>query len=103
MFTITGNVAAGGSYLVTGMPVDTKSHAVLKLAFENNTAGTNVALCAGTPAQLSARTFTFRLSDSGGPGFKFLTIIDANLLSGMNIYVLSEVGSIPSEFTLTVD
>jgi hypothetical protein len=103
MFTITGNVAAGGSYLVTGMPVDTKSHAVLKLAFENNTAGSNVALCAGTAAQLSARTFTFRLSDSGGPGFKFLTIIDANLLSGLNIYVLSLVGTVPAEFTLTVD
>jgi hypothetical protein len=103
MFTITGNVAAGGSYLMTGMPVDTKSHAVLKLAFENNTAGSNVALCAGTAAQLSARTFTFRLSDSGGPGFKFLTIIDANLLSGLNIYVLSLVGTVPAEFTLTVD
>jgi hypothetical protein len=103
MFTITGNVPAAGSYLVTGMPVDTKSQAVLKLAFENNTAGTNVALCAGTAAQLSAKTFTFRLSDSGGPGFKFLTIIDASLLFGMNIYVLSLVGAIPSEFTLTVD
>jgi hypothetical protein len=103
MFTLTGNVPAGGSYLVTGMPVDTKSHTVLKLAFENNTAGANVALCAGTAAQLSARTFTFRLSDSGGPGFKFLTIIDANLLSGLNIYVLSLVGTVPAEFTLTVD
>src|SRR5207248_2380391 len=41
MFTITGTVGTDGKYLVTGMPVDTATHTVLKLAFENNTAGTN--------------------------------------------------------------
>jgi hypothetical protein len=103
MFTITGTVGASGKYLVTGMPVDTKTQAVLKLAFENNTAGTNLSLCAGSDGDFSAGTAGLRLSDSGGPGFKFLTIIDANLLAGKVIYVLRAVGSANSEFTLTVD
>lgn len=103
MFTITGTVGASGKYLVTGMPVDTKTHTVLKLAFENNTAGTNLSLCAGTNANFAAGTAGITLSDSGGPGFKFLTIIDTNLLSGQLIYVLRQVGSASSEFTLTVD
>ncbi|MGA2157102.1 MAG: hypothetical protein ABSH37_22045 [Bryobacteraceae bacterium] len=103
MFTITGTVAAPGKYLVTGMPVNTQSDTLLKLAFENNTAGTNLALCAGTDANFAAGQPGTRLSDSGGPGFKFLTIIDASVLSGKIIYVLREVGTAPSQFTLTVD
>lgn len=83
--------------------MDTKTHTVLKLAFENNTAGTNLSLCAGTNANFAAGTAGITLSDSGGPGFKFLTIIDTNLLSGQLIYVLRQVGSASSEFTLTVD
>jgi hypothetical protein len=84
-------------------PVDTATHAVLKLAFENNTAGTNLSLCAGTDADFSAGTAGITLSDSGGPGFKFLTIIDTHALSGTILYVLREVGSADSQFTLTVD
>lgn len=103
MFTITGTVGVSGKYMVTGMPVDTKTHVALKLAFENNTAGTNLSLCAGSDADFVAGTAGIRLSDSGGPGFKFLTIIDANLLSGKVIYVLRAVGSANSDFTLTVD
>ena len=103
MFTITGTVGADGKYLVTGMPVDTATHTVLKLAFENNTAGTNLSLCAGSDADFSAGTAGIRLSDSGGPGFKFLTIIDTHALSGKVLYVLREVGSADSQFTLTVD
>jgi hypothetical protein len=103
MFTLTGTVAADGKYLVTGMPVDTKTHTLLKLAFENNTAGTNLSLCAGSDADFSAGKAGITLSDSGGPGFKFLTIIDASVLSGKIIYVLREVGSAVSQFTLTVD
>jgi len=38
-----------GKYLVTGVSVDTAANMVLKLAFENNTAGTNLSLCAGFP------------------------------------------------------
>ena len=103
MFTITGTVGTDGKYLVTGMPVDTATNMVLKLAFENNTAGTNLSLCAGSDADFSAGTAGIALSDSGGPGFKFLTIIDTHALSGKVLYVLREVGSADSQFTLTVD
>jgi hypothetical protein len=103
MFTITGTVGTDGKYLVTGMPVDTATHTVLKLAFENNTAGTNLSLCAGSDADFNAGTAGITLSDSGGPGFQFLTIIDTHALSGKVLYVLREVGSADSQFTLTVD
>jgi hypothetical protein len=103
MFTITGTVGTDGKYLVTGMPVDTATHTVLKLAFENNTPGTNLSLCAGSDADFGAGTAGIILSDSGGPGFKFLTIIDTHALSGKVLYVLREVGSADSQFTLTVD
>lgn len=102
MITITGTVGATG-YLVTGMPVTTASQAVLKIAFENGTAGTNIALCAGTTAEFSAGTVGLRLSDSGGPGFQFLTIIGTEQLVGKVIYVLRLVGTAPSQFTLTID
>ena len=103
MFTLTGTVEPDGKYLVTGMPVNTTTHAVLKLAFENNTPGTNLSLCAGSDADFAAGTAGIRLSDSGGPGFKFLTIIDTEALSGQIIYVLREVGTADAQFTLTVD
>jgi hypothetical protein len=103
MFTITGTVGTDGKYLVTGMPVNTTTHAVLKIAFENDTAGTNLSLCAGSDADFSVGTAGITLSDSGGPGFKFLTIIDTHALSGKILYVLREVGSADSQFTLTVD
>ena len=103
MLTITGIVGTSGKYLVTGMPVDTEARTVLKLAFENNTAGTNLSLCAGSDADFGAGTAGITLSDSGGPGFMFLTIIGTHALSGMILYVLRNVGSADSQFTLTVD
>jgi hypothetical protein len=103
MFTLTGTVGPDGKYLVTGMPVKTTSHTVLKLAFENNTPGTNLALCVGSDADFGAGTAGITLSDSGGPGFKFLTIVDTHTLSGQVIYVLREVGTADAQFTLTVD
>ena len=103
MLTVTGSVGATGKYLVTGIPVDPKAHTVLKLTFENNTAGTNLQLCAGTDADFSAGTAGLTLSDSGGPGFQFLTIIDTHKLAGLNIYVLRAVGSAVSQFTLNID
>jgi len=103
MLTITGIVGTSGKYLVTGMPVDTEARTVLKLAFENNMAGTNLSLCAGSDADFAAGTAGITLSDSGGPGFKFLTIIGTHALSGMILYVLRNVGSADSQFTLTVD
>jgi hypothetical protein len=103
MIKLTGTVGATGKYLVTGIPVDTQTHTVLKLTFENNTSGTNLALCAGTAADFSAGVSGLTLSDSGGPGFQFLTIIDTHKLSGKIIYVLREVGTADSQFTLLID
>ena len=60
MITITGTVGSSGKYLVTGIPVDTTANAVLKIAFENNTSGTNLALFAGTDANFEWRNSTVR-------------------------------------------
>jgi hypothetical protein len=103
MITITDTVGASGKFLLTGMPVDGKVPAWLKISFENKTAGTNLALCAGSMADFNAGNSGLRLSDSGGPGFQFLTLIDASKLSGMVIYVLREVGTANSNFTLVIE
>jgi hypothetical protein len=101
--TITGIVGDSGKYLVTGAPVTATTATVLKLSFENKTSGTNLELCAGTAADFAAGTCSIRLSDSGGPGFVFLTITDTSQLSGKIIFVQRAVGSTASEFVLTVD
>jgi hypothetical protein len=103
MITITGTVGASGKYLVTGMPVDTKHPAVMKISFENNTGGTNLELSAGTVAEFTAGTGGMQLSDSGGPGFRFLTIIDISLLQGKVIWVRRAVGTAASSFTLNIE
>jgi hypothetical protein len=103
MITITGTVGASGKYLVTGMPVNSTVKTMLKLSFENNTGGTNLALFAGTVANFEAGAGGTLLASSGGPGFRFLTIIDASKLSGMVIYVLRQVGTANSSFTLNVE
>jgi len=103
MITITGTVGSSGKYLLTGMPVNTKTHTVLKIAFENKTGGTNLALCAGTVANFAAGKAGMQLSDSGGPGFQFLTIIDTHKLAGKIIYVLQAVGSANSQFTINIE
>jgi hypothetical protein len=103
MITITGTVGSSGKYLVTGIPIDTQTHAVLKMVFENRTSGTNLGLFAGTDADFTSGSGGLELSDSGGPGFQFLTIIDTNKLSGKIIFVRREVGTADSQFALTVD
>jgi hypothetical protein len=103
MITITGTVGSSGKYLVTGMPVDTEAHAVLRITFENNTSGTNLGLFAGTDAEFASGSGGTQLSDSGGPGFQFLTIIDTHKLAGKIIFVRREVGSANSQFTLTLE
>jgi hypothetical protein len=102
MITITGTVGNSGTYLVTGIPVDTQTHTVLKIVFENNTSGTTLGLYAGTTAQLSSGGGSL-LSDSAGPGLQYLTIIDLSNLSGQIIFVRRENGSANSQFTLTVE
>jgi hypothetical protein len=101
--TITGTVGSSGKYLVTSTPVTTTAVTVLKISFENKTAGTNLELCAGTGADFVAGTCATRLSDSGGPGFVFLTITDTAQLSGKIIFVLRAVGITSAEFNLTVE
>jgi hypothetical protein len=103
MVKITGTVGASGKYLVTSIPVDSKVNAVLKIVFENNTGGTNLALIAGSAAEFEAGTGGKQISDSGGPGFMFLTIIDVHQLEGKHLWVKREVGTGASQFTLTID
>jgi hypothetical protein len=98
-----GTVEAAGKYLVTGAPVTTTTAAVLKLSFENTTPGTNLELCAGTGADFIAGTCPTRLSDSGGPGFVFLTIVDTPAISGKIIYVIRAVGAASATFRLTIE
>jgi hypothetical protein len=69
----------------------------------DTTAGTNLELCAGTGADFAAGTCPVRLSDSGGPGFVFLTIVDTPALSGKIIYVIRAVGIAAATFRLTVE
>ena len=101
--TITGSVETTGKYLITGSPVNTTTAAVLKLSFENTTAGTNLELCAGSPTDFGAGTCAVRPSDLRGPGFVFLTIVDTPAISGKFIYVIRAVGSAVSTFRLTID
>jgi hypothetical protein len=101
--TITGTVEAAGKYLVTGAPVTTTTATALKLSFENTTPGTNLELCAGTGSDFIAGTCPTRLSDSGGPGFVFLTIVDTPAISGKIIYVIRVVGTAAATFRLTIE
>jgi hypothetical protein len=103
MVQLAGTVGSNGKYLVTGAPVKTKSQAVLKLAFMNNTAGTNLGLFAGTVAEFTSGSGGTQLSDSGGPGFQFLTITDTQALEGQIIFVRRLVGSGDSHFTLNIE
>jgi hypothetical protein len=103
MITITGTVGSSGKYLVSGTPVTTTAHTVLKIAFENNTAGTNLALLAGTLAQFSSGTGGTQLSDSGGPGFQFLSIVDTQSLAGQVLFVRRMVGTANAQFVLTIE
>jgi hypothetical protein len=102
MVTITGTVGSSGKYLVTGMPVASQAHTPLKITFENNSGGTNLGLWAGSVADFEKGSAGTQLSDSGGPGFTFLTIIDAADLNGKVLYVQSEVGSGNSQFTINI-
>ena len=103
MITITGEVGPAGKYLVSGAPVTTTAHTVLKIAFENNTPGTNLALVAGTPAQFASGTGGTQLSDSGGPGFQFLSIVDTQSLAGQILFVRRLVGTANAQFLLTIE
>ena len=63
----------------------------------------DLELCAGTAADFIAGTCPTRLSDSGGPGFVFLTIVDTPAISGKIIYVIRAVGAASATFRLTIE
>jgi len=99
--TITGTT--GAKYLVSGSAVNSTGMGVLRLSFENNTSGTNLSLCAGTLAEFSSGTCGSELATSGGPGFTFLAIQDAAKLNGKYLYVIRNVGSEASTFTIVLE
>jgi hypothetical protein len=99
--TITG--VASPKYLITSTPVISDGDGVLKMTFENRTPGTNVSLCMGTMDDFAQGKCATHLSGSGGPGFRFLTIIDARELSGKVLYAIRAVGTAPAQFVLTVE
>lgn len=103
MITVTGTVGSTGKYLVTGIPVNAHVATILKMTFENNTSGTNLGLFAGSTADFASGSGGTQLSDSGGPGFQFLTITDTKQVSGQVLFVRRLVGSADSQFTLTID
>ncbi len=100
-FTIVDTV--GDKFLVTGMSISATTPVVLKLKFENNTAGTNLSLCAGTAKDFLHGICATQLSSSGGPGFQFLTIVDTPQLSGLDVYVINNGPATPATFTLTIE
>jgi hypothetical protein len=101
--SITGTVGTDGKYLVTGSTINVAVNTVLKISFGATTSGDNVELCAGTGADFVAGACPTRLSDSGGVGFVFLTIVDASSLNGKQIYVIRAVGTTAVSFRLTIE
>jgi hypothetical protein len=100
--TITGTVGSQ-KYLLTGSAVNVTTNAVFKISFETTTAGENLSLCAGSIADFSAGRCTTQLNDSGGPGFRFLTIVDAASLNGKQLYIIRNVGINPASFSFTIE
>jgi hypothetical protein len=103
--TITGTLGPGpaAKYLLTGSAVNVTTNAVFKISFETITAGENLALCAGSVADFVAGKCATQLNDSGGPGFRFLTIVDAASLNGKQLYVIKEVGINLASFVFTIE
>jgi hypothetical protein len=101
--TITGTVGSSGKYLLTGSAVSVTANAVLKITFETTTAGENLSLCSGTISDLAAGHCATQLNDSGGPGFMFLTIVDAASLNGKQLFVIRNVGINSVSFKFTIE
>ena len=103
--TITGTLGSGPAtkYLLTGSSVNVTTNAVLKISFETLTVGENLVLCAGSIADFAAGKCATQLNDSGGPGFTFLTIVDASSLNGKQLYIIKEVGINPASFSFTIE
>jgi len=65
--------------------------------------GVNLELCAGNADDFASGACPTRLGDSGGPGFKFLTIVDAASLNGKVLYVIRAVGVNSASFRFTIE
>jgi hypothetical protein len=101
---IDGTVWAGlNKYLLTGSPVNVTGNAVLKISFGTTTAGSNLSLCAGSIADFAAGHCATQLNDSGGPGYTFLTIVDAASLNGKHLFVIRSVGINDASFRFTIE
>ena len=100
--TITGTVGAG-KYLLTGSAVNVTANAVLKISFETTTAGENLSLCAGSISDFAAGHCTTQLNYSGGPGFRFLTIVDAASLNGKQLFIIKNVVVNPASFSFPIE
>jgi len=99
---ITGTMTSK-QYLLSASPVNVTANVVLKITFETATPGNILQLCAGTAAEFGAGTCGTLLNDSGGPGFTFLTIVDAASLSGKILYVIHAVGTGAASFVFTIE
>ena len=102
MIAIKGTIGSSGKYFVTGMHVGRNLNALLKIVFENNTAGKDLVLCAGSNADFTAGQVGLQLSNSGGPGFQFLTIITTFLEAlfhlGVDVDESAAAGDMKPEF-----
>jgi hypothetical protein len=101
--SVTIRGVAHPRYLISSVPAMSSGDAVLKMVFENKTPGTNVSLCAGTMEDFAEGKCAMHLSGSGGPGFQFLTLIDAKELYGKVLYAVRAVGTAPAQFVLTIE
>jgi hypothetical protein len=106
MITITGAASSPG-YLVTTWPLNVTG-GLIKLSFQCNTSGANLALFAGTEANLTSQSGGIGLC--GSSGATFLAIVDAKVLNGQLLFVRPEVGRPgrplipePWNFTLIID
>lgn len=100
--TLTGTVT-NGKYVISGSPVNVSTNSVLKISFETTTSGDALMLCAGSLADVLAGHCAINLNGSGGPGYMFLTIIDAASLNGKVLYVIRDIGIQPASFRLTIE
>ena len=101
--SLTDTVGGSGKFLVTGTAVGATAPGRIKFVFSNLTAGTNLVLCAGTGADFAAGNCAVLLSGSGGPGFSFLTIVEAASLNGKILFVKRAVGTAAAKFSLIVE
>ncbi len=102
MLTLTSVVGPTGKCFFTGAPVSLPPNVPVKIVFECNTAGVDLALVFGTPAQFAAGTGT-QISGAGEPGLQFLTMLDSSQLAGQSLWVRRDLGTANAAFTVWID